>query len=179
MEIEILNFIQQYFVNPVFNAIFIFCTTIVEHGEIWILTGIVMVITKKFRRTGILLLIALLLAFISSEILIKNLVCRPRPFLANPDVTLLIKPPSGYSFPSSHSAASFASAAVIFYFHKKIGICALILATLTAFSRLYLYVHYPTDVFAGICVGVLWAVIVVFIYNKMQIYRNNKLLKNL
>lgn len=174
MELEILNFIQQYFVNPVLNVIFIFCTTIVEHGEVWILAAIVMLITKKYRRTGLLVLIVLLLTFLSSEFLIKNIVCRPRPFLANPDVELLIKPPSGYSFPSSHSAVSFASATVIFYFSRKFGVAAYILATLVAFSRMYLYVHYPTDVLCGIILGIVWALIVLFVYNHCKLSAKTK-----
>lgn len=164
MEIEILNFIQQNLVNPVFSAIMIFCTRIVEHGEIWILAAVIMLITKKYRKVGVMVLIALVLTFVSGELLIKNLVCRPRPFLANPDVQLLISPPRGYSFPSSHSAVSFASATVIFCFNKKFGTGAYALAVLIAFSRMYLYVHYPTDVLCGAILGVAWALIVVLLY---------------
>lgn len=167
MEIEILNFIHQNLVNPFFDVIFVLFTTIVEHGEIWILAGLVMLFTKKYRITGILLLIALVCTFVSSELIIKNLACRPRPFYANPNISLIISPPSGYSFPSSHSAVSFSSAAIIFYFNKKLGIVGLFVASLTAFSRIYLYVHYPTDVLAGICLGLLWAGIVIFVYKRI------------
>ncbi|MCQ4022648.1 MULTISPECIES: phosphatase PAP2 family protein [unclassified Ruminococcus] len=177
MEIEILNFIQQNLENPVFSSILIFFTNIVEHGEVWILTGIIMLITKKYRKAGLLLLITLVITFVSSELIIKNLVCRPRPFLENPDIQLMISPPHGYSFPSSHSAVSFASATVIFYFNKKFGVAAYVVATLTAFSRLYLYVHYPTDVLGGIVLGVAIAIIVISVYNSRKILskikRNN------
>lgn len=159
--------------NPVFDFIFVFCTTIVEHGEVWILAALIMLFTKKYRKAGILVLVAMLCTFLSGELLIKNLVCRPRPFYVNADINLIITPPSGYSFPSSHSAVSFAAAAVIFYFDKKLGVIAFVLAALTAFSRLYLYVHYPTDVLAGICLGLFWAVIVIFIYKRCVAFRKN------
>lgn len=164
MEIQILNFIQQYLVNPVLTAVMIFFTTIVEHGEIWIFTGIIMLITKKYRRTGLLILIALIVTFSCGELLIKNFVCRPRPFLENPDIQLLISPPHGYSFPSSHTVVSFASATVIFCFNKKLSVFAYIVAALVAFSRMYLYVHYPTDVLCGALLGVICALAVVCVY---------------
>ncbi len=164
MELNILNFIHQNLSNDVFNCIFIFFTTIVEHGELWICAGAVLLFTKKYRAAGICVLIALALSFSVSELLLKNLVCRPRPFYDNPDITLIIPPPSGYSFPSSHSAVSFASAVVIFYFNKKLGAAAIATASLVAFSRLYLYVHYPSDVLFGICIGILCGAIVIGVY---------------
>lgn len=174
MKIEILDFIREYLTNPVFDAVFVFCTTIVEHGRVWILTALIMLFTKKYRKAGILLLIAISLTFVSSEIIIKNLVCRPRPFYSDPNINLIIPAPSGYSFPSSHSSVSFAAATVIFYFNKKFGLAAFVLATLTAFSRLYLYVHYPTDVLAGICLGVIIAVAVIVVFRRMEAHNNKQ-----
>lgn len=164
MEIQLLDFIHQYMANPFFDMIFVFCTDISEHGEIWIVSAIVMLFFKRYRTTGILLFVVLVTAFLGSEVILKNVICRSRPFCVNTDIGLIIPSPTGYSFPSSHSAVSFAAATVIFYYHKKIGILAFILAALIAFSRLYLYVHYVTDVLGGICIGLFCAFITIFVY---------------
>ncbi len=176
MEIGILDFIHSSLSNPVLDAVFVFFTTIVEHGELWLGIGGVMLITRKYRRAGVCVLIAVVMTFVSSELLLKNIVCRPRPFLENPNINLIISPPSGFSFPSSHSAVSFAAATVIFYFDKKlIGISCVIFACLTAFSRLYLYVHYPTDVLVGIILGIIFGAAVIIGYRFFIHRRANKL----
>ncbi len=113
-----------------------------------------------------MLLAAVSAGFLIGELGIKNLVCRPRPFVVNPDVVLNIPPPSGYSFPSGHSCSSFAAATVLVIYDRRIGIPALCVAALVAFSRMYNYVHYPSDVFFGIMLGVAAALAVVFIFRK-------------
>ena len=88
--------------------------------------------------------------------ILKHLFARIRPFDVNPSIQLLVNRPYGYSFPSGHTAASFASAsALCFTGRKKLWIPAFVLACVIAFSRLYLYVHYPTDILGGIAVGIL------------------------
>lgn len=79
---------------------------------------------------------------------------------------MLIERPNSYSFPSGHSSSSFTAASIIFYFNKKLGALALALAGIIAFSRMYLFVHFPTDVFTGIVWGIIGAVIVIWIYKK-------------
>lgn len=86
--------------------------------------------------------------------MLKNLIQRPRPFTLLPGVSLLIPPPGSSSFPSGHTGSSFACAAAIFLLNRKWGVPALALAALIAFSRLYLSVHYPTDLLAGALLGV-------------------------
>ncbi len=84
---------------------------------------------------------------------------RPRPFqLISRDIRLLIPPPSGWSFPSGHSCASFAAATAVFLRDRRFGAAALVLAALIAFSRVFLFVHYPTDVLAGAALGAVCAV---------------------
>jgi undecaprenyl-diphosphatase len=99
------------------------------------------------------MLIALALHICLCNLLIKPLVARPRPFTINTDIRLLITAPTDYSFPSGHTAASFAVAFSLLFGKNKLCSLAFILSALIAFSRLYLYVHYPTDVFAGILIG--------------------------
>lgn len=97
------------------------------------------------------------------NLILKNLVARSRPFFFNTAVDLLISVPTDYSFPSGHTMSSFTAAVILYHADKRLGIPALILAFLIAFSRLYLYVHFPSDVIAGALIGiaigfVVWAV---------------------
>jgi undecaprenyl-diphosphatase len=105
--------------------------------------------------------IALALGLIFCNLLLKPLINRPRPFKVQADmgviINLLIKEPGPHSFPSGHTIASFEAATALALHNKKLGIPALILAGLIAFSRLYLYVHYPTDVIASVILGVGFA----------------------
>ena len=101
--------------------------------------------------------VALILGFIIGNIVLKNVIGRIRPYDVNTDFALLIHTLKDYSFPSGHTLCSFEGAVCIFTHNKKWGVSALFLASLIAFSRLYLYVHYPTDVLAGIILGTLFA----------------------
>lgn len=154
-------FIQQYFHNPVTDALFPFVTYLGELGACWIFLSLVLLFMKKYRRAGVLMLAAMLVGTLLGEGLLKHLLCRPRPFqyydMAYP---LLIDPPSGYSFPSGHSCASFAAATALFLRHKREGLLAYLLAGMIAFSRVFLFVHFPSDVLAGALLGVLCALLV-------------------
>ena len=107
--------------------------------------------------------VALLLGFLTGNLLLKNCIARTRPFLWDPTISLLIEKPSDYSFPSGHTLASFECAVAIFRYHRKWGIAALVFAVLIAFSRLYLQVHYPTDVLGGAMLGTLWGMLACWI----------------
>ena len=123
-------------------------------GTVWIIIALIFTATKKYRIEGISMLAALLINLLISNVILKQLVARVRPCDINTAVELLIPRPADWSFPSGHASSSFAAAAVIFCRDKKIGSAALILAAVIAFSRLYLYVHYPSDIIAGIAVGI-------------------------
>ena len=127
-------------------------TSLGNAGWIWIALTAVFLILPKYRKCGVRMAIALILDLILCNLVLKPLAARPRPCWIDEQVKLLVAAPKDYSFPSGHSAASFAAAVSIFVMHKKEGAAALILACLIAFSRLYLFVHFPTDVLAGIAV---------------------------
>lgn len=139
--------------SPILDQIMVAITSLGNSGLIWIIMGVAMLFFKKTRKCGVVVLLALLFSLLVCNITLKNLLERLRPCTIRPDVPLLISPPHGYSFPSGHSQASFSAAFAIFSNNKKWGIGALILAGVIAFSRLYLYVHFPTDVFAGMLIG--------------------------
>lgn len=167
-EFTILDFIQSLR-TPVGDKIFSLITHLGDAGLLWIVLVLLLLIKPKTRKIALVAAIALLLDVILCNGIIKPIVARTRPCDINTAVELLIKHPSDYSFPSGHSAASFSfTFAMLFaaikktFFRKeerliakKIFICSLITSVVIAFSRLYLYVHFPTDVLAGIVLGLL------------------------
>ncbi|MGI5893260.1 MAG: phosphatase PAP2 family protein [Candidatus Merdivicinus sp.] len=154
MDNAILNGIQQ--IRTGFGDWFMpLVTKLGDAGIIWILLTVVLLCFRKTRKAGVAMAIGLIVNLIFCNLLIKPLVGRIRPFEANGFTDLLVSPPKDPSFPSGHSSASFAAASALFLYYKKWGIAALLLASLIAFSRLYLYVHYPTDVFCGILLGIV------------------------
>ena len=146
-----------------------FITSLGNAGIIWIVLAVVLLILPKTRKVGIIVATALLVNLVLCNLILKNLVARMRPYDVNTAIAILIKKPLDFSFPSGHTAASFAAMTALFLAKmKKTWIAALILAVLIAFSRLYFYVHYPTDVLGGIAVGILSGVIGYAIVEKLD-----------
>ena len=151
----LLDQIQQYLANDFLNLLIPRVSSLGDAGLIWIVLSVLLLLFPKTQKAGLASGIALLFMLVTGNMILKPLVARLRPFAVNTAVELLIPPPTDFSFPSGHTYASFASASAIFRNSRRIGIPALILAFLIAFSRLYLYVHYPTDVLFGILLGIL------------------------
>lgn len=135
------------------DAFFSCITHLGDAGIVWIVLALVLLCRRSTRRTGLCVACALILDLIFCNLLIKPLVNRPRPFALRA-MELLIAPPADASFPSGHTAASMASVAALWYRRSRLRWPALALAVVIACSRLYLTVHYPTDVLAGAVVGV-------------------------
>ncbi|MBO4501791.1 MAG: phosphatase PAP2 family protein [Clostridia bacterium] len=126
-------------------------------GLIWIAAALLLLCFKKTRKWGITLAIALIMCLLLNNLTLKNLVARPRPFQVDTTIQLIISPPNEYSFPSGHALSCFAAATVLLYYDKKrLGPAALILAALIGFTRLYLRVHFPSDVLGGAIIGVFF-----------------------
>lgn len=123
-------------------------------GAIWILTALPLICTRKYRRYGIVLLAGLAAGALVGNVILKHLVARPRPCWLDTSVRLLVANPTDYSFPSGHTLSSVIAATVLTMANRKFGFAAIPLAGLIAFSRLYLYVHFPSDVLAAACIGV-------------------------
>ena len=128
-------------------------TALGDHGTIWILLVAALLLFPKTRRMGAAVAAALLLEFVACDLFIKPLIARPRPCDLNGAVGLLIPRPNGHSFPSGHTGSSFAAAFALWRGRSPLRIPALGLAVLIGLSRLYLYVHFPTDVLGGLLLG--------------------------
>ncbi len=157
-EFSVLNFLYSLH-NSALDSIMVFITHLGDAGILWIAMGLVMLFIPKYRKAGVCVLLALVLDFIVANLTLKPLVARIRPYEYVDFVELLIHKPSDFSFPSGHSFAAFASAMSVYLYHKKEGMALLVLASLIAFSRLYLYVHFPSDVICGILLGIAIAFI--------------------
>ncbi len=153
---SILLTIQEYLRTPILTFIFIMFTTLGNSGVIWILISMGLLIFKKTRKVGIISLCALCGSGIINNGILKHLVGRVRPFDVIWGLNVLIPKPNDFSFPSGHTASSFAAASILFRkLPKKYGIPAIILASMISFSRLYVGVHYPSDVLFGMVIGIL------------------------
>jgi undecaprenyl-diphosphatase len=162
----IIDFINNNLKCPVMDFLMMIFSYAGVGGIIWLVPSIIMVFFKKTRAMGIMVICAMTIGFLIGELGIKNLVLRPRPYTLKPDIVLNISFPTGTSFPSGHSCSSFAAATIMRAKDKKLGIPALIVASLIAFSRLYNYVHYLSDVLGGIALGIICAFVVIFIFRK-------------
>lgn len=143
------------------NKIMVCATKLGNNGTVWFAISVLLIFFQRFRSMGITMIIAISVSWLCGEIGIKNLVGRVRPCHKISEDQLLIKNPPHYSFPSGHTTSSFAATTVAFLMFPLIAIPMFLLALLIAFSRTYLMVHYPTDVFAGAALGIISGCIVV------------------
>lgn len=173
IDFTILDFIHNNLTSPRLNPVMTFITTLGNGGAIWIVITILMLFSKKYKKTGIMMTIGLVLCLITGNVILKPYVARLRPFQIAEGINLLIKTPHDFSFPSGHTYSSILSGTIIFLQHRKEGICALILGILISFSRLYLYVHFPSDVFAGAILGVMTAIFSIKL--TQYLFRNEKI----
>ncbi|BBE31057.1 phosphatase PAP2 family protein [Tepiditoga spiralis] len=171
MDKAIIDFFQNFTTSNHFilNNIFIFFTKIGNLGMIWILISLLFLIFKSTRKIGIVSLLSLFFSFIISNLFLKHLIARPRPFTTY-DLKILIPLPKDFSFPSGHASASFASAFGIFLSSNKKSLkwVVITLASLIAFSRIYLSVHYFIDVISGVGIGIFCGYLSIKIYEKIM-----------
>lgn len=168
-EFEILNGIQNIrcsFLDWLMPKI----TMLGDAGCVWLLLCALLIIFPKTRRTGVVMALSLVLNALMCNCILKPLVGRTRPYDVDTSIILLINRQKDFSFPSGHTAISFAAAASLYLTNeKKLFIFSSILAILIAFSRMYLYVHYPTDILGGMIVGILSAIFANYIYKKVTV----------
>ena len=159
---KIIGFI--YNKNRFIDKLMIAVTLSGELGIIWIIISFFLFSRTKYTKEAIMVLLAIALASILGEGIIKHIVKRKRPFIKNNIIKLMISQPGTYSFPSGHTASSFAAATVFIRTDMRLTYLIVVIAILISFSRLYLRVHYLSDVIGGIILGVLSGTIVVMIF---------------
>lgn len=152
-DLELLNLIYGFFHCAFLDAVLPFISSMGDAGIVWIIIAVVMLCFKNTRRQGVMLALALILCLLIGNITLKPLINRTRPYEIDRSIELLIEKLSDGSFPSGHTLSSFASATVLLLCFRKKAIPAAVLAVLIAFSRLYLRVHFPTDVLGGMILG--------------------------
>lgn len=154
-QFAVLDFIQNHLRTPVGDAVMPIITRLGNGGILWVATGFLLLVSRKHRKTGVMVLAALAIEYLLCNVWLKNAVAAARPCDLNQSVQLLIARPRDYSFPSGHTGASFAAVTALYLWKERYWYLALIPAILIAFSRMYLYVHFPTDILGGIVVGVV------------------------
>ena len=173
-ELGLLDKIGDIFSCEFLDKVLPIITKLGDGGLFWIALAVFFLFFKKTRKIGISMGVALLIGYLVGNMFLKNVVARVRPYNLKEGVSLLIPALSSYSFPSGHTLASFEGATSIFLRNKKFGIPALVLAVIIAFSRMYLYVHYPTDVLAGAVLGIAISFLAKFIVDKIYLKIENR-----
>ena len=173
-DLPILEWIRQNLQCAFLDTLMPPITHLGDGGAIWITLALALLCSRKWRKTGLAMALALCMGLVLCNLTLKPLVGRIRPFdyqlqHFGAAIPLLIEAPTDFSFPSGHTIASFEAATVLLLQSRKWGIPAMILAALIAFSRLYLYVHYPTDVLTSVVLGILLALFANQIVNKRKI----------
>lgn len=182
-DLPILDWIANHLYCPFLDAVMPVITALGNGGIFWIALSVILMLIPKYRKAGFSMGAALLMGLLLCNLTLKPLVARIRPYdyqLEHFGVTiqLLIATPHDFSFPSGHTIASFEAATALLLHDRKLGIPAMLIAVLVAFSRLYLYVHYPTDVIASILLGAGLALLGSLLVKKgYAMYEAKKLMK--
>lgn len=153
----LLLWIQEYLRGPVLNTVFTWYTSLGNAGTLFLVLGVLMLFFKRTRKAGVTVLVAMAIGLVCTNLVLKNLVARPRPWLNVAGLVPLIHEGDPNSFPSGHTTAAFAFAGAVIWAapRKWMRWAALIAAILMGFSRLYVGVHYVSDVLAGVVIGLL------------------------
>ena len=166
LELPILFWIREHLTNPFWDTVMPYISSLARHGEFWILLALILLCFKKTRKAGVAMAIAMVCGYLIGNIGMKNLFARTRPYNVA-DVELLVAKLKDFSFPSGHTLVSFEAATALTVYHRKWGIAALVLAATIAYSRLYLFVHYPTDVLVGMVLGIAIALVACWLTNRL------------
>lgn len=166
-EFEIMKYVHNLLQNDFMDFFMTAISVIGNGGAVWIVLTLILLSIKKYRRLGLKMTVGLIAGLILGNIVLKNLIARPRPCWIFDNIDMLIAIPKDFSFPSGHTLASFTSAFILLAEHKRMGVPALIVAILMAFSRMYLFVHFPTDIIGGVILsGIICVVVKIFIKEK-------------
>ncbi len=167
---KIYSYLMKMWGNKYLDRIMPLVTLLGDGGFIWICITVTLFFWPQYRSIAIMTAVSIMISLLLGNFLIKNLVRRPRPFTTTQQFELLIKIPPGYSFPSSHTAVSFAAAGVLARLGLWQAIVAFVIAFLIGLSRIYLRVHYPLDILVGIILGLLCSAIVQYVFLSYNLF---------
>jgi len=168
---NIILFVNENFRCKFFDIVMPFITSAGNCGFIWIIIDILLLCKKSTRKYGIIMTISLLGCVVIGNIILKPIVKRQRPFDVFTYINILIKKPTDFSFPSGHTMSAFSAATVICFINNKIGCIFVFIALIVAYSRLYLFVHFPTDIIFGAIIGIIIAYISRWLF--FNIFKNH------
>ena len=172
-DLSVLDWIQLHLRGGFLDALAPIITLFSEGGFFWIGLTLLLLILPKTRKCGLAMVLALALDVLLCNVIIKPLVARPRPYTYRPELELLVERLSDFSFPSGHTAIAFSGASALLFSKNRLGWAAIVLAALIGLSRLYLYVHYPTDVICGAALGLFCGAAGAYLAEKgCKIYKN-------
>lgn len=157
LECWLLRWMRHHTKSKTGDAVMPVVTRLGDYGALWIFMAAVMLFFRKSRKPAVAMLITLAVEALLCNVILKPLICRPRPFELSPKVRPLIKAPTDRSFPSGHTASSIAAAASLYLAGSPLWLPALPFALLITWSRLYLCVHFVTDIAGGIGAGLFSA----------------------
>ncbi|MBR5381418.1 MAG: phosphatase PAP2 family protein [Oscillospiraceae bacterium] len=158
LDTAVLLFIQEHIRCGALDFIMLFFTRLGDKGAVWLLSGVILFASRQYRKRGFDIIAVVFICGCCSELL-KPVFMRPRPFAVMEQMAVLVAAPTTWSFPSGHACAAFAAALAYAKGVKKLAAPAYALAVLISFSRLYVGVHYPSDVLAGAVLGTVLALV--------------------
>jgi len=175
-DIRVVDYIQENLRLSWLDSFMATFTYFAHAGVFWLGLGVKLLFFKKYRRGGFTLLLSQIMVIIANELILKNIFRRPRPVDLNPYIEMLVtrRTNMGYSMPSGHASLSFAAAFVIACMNWKWGIAAYVFAVLIAFSRVYLYMHFVTDVTVALFTGTFLAFVTIKLINAFYARREQR-----
>lgn len=170
LDIHLIQWMDAHIHNFLLDQVMPWITCLGNNAILWIITGVLLLTIRKYRKAGLMIFATIILYTVLGEVILKPIIQRPRPFIDMPNLHLLIPKPASFSFPSGHAAGAFAICSILAKLFRKFGILFFILAAAIALSRVYLHVHYPSDIIAGAFLGLGCAEIVWRLSKKLHIW---------
>lgn len=166
IDFMVLDYIREHLRSGFLDNIMPVITAFGNMGMFWVLVALIISAKSKYRRCSMTMMIGMIAGVLIGNFVVKNIIRRDRPCWINEIGNMLIEIPQDYSFPSGHTMSSFIAATILCYYDKKFAVPSFSVAILIAFSRMYLYVHFPTDIIGGALLGIGIAAMTVTMTNK-------------